>query len=149
MEDGNISGPSAVVELTWSHDVQEDHALTMVSLSCHMILDVEKSVIQLVDLTKSMKEDHRQDKLEEMEKSLTQLVEDLCLLLASNANPSQPETTTIPNSIVHEAVNPYPSDGWNSWVDKESMEKRVMRMIFCVAESDHCRDQVQASPCAQ
>ncbi|KAL6279965.1 hypothetical protein ACE6H2_016846 [Prunus campanulata] len=60
-----------------------------------------------------MKEDHRQDKLKEMEKSLTQLVEDLCLLLASSAssassaNPSQPETTKIPNSTVHEAVNPY------------------------------------------
>ncbi|CAL9029299.1 unnamed protein product [Prunus brigantina] len=190
MEDGNISGPSVVAELTWSHDVQDDHALMMVSLSRHLILDMEKSVTQLVDLTKSIKEDHRQDKLEEMEKSLTQLVEDLCLILASSANPSQPETTTIRNSTVHEAVNPYlrlvhawlihakrekrrwrenseeilgggiglslcflnlelsfgnkegvSCDGWNSWVDKESMEKRVMRRIFCVVESDHYRDQ--------
>ncbi|PQQ16422.1 hypothetical protein Pyn_16265 [Prunus yedoensis var. nudiflora] len=67
-----------------------------------------------------MKEDHRQDKLEEMEKSLTQLVEDLRLLLASSAssaNPSQPETTKIPNSTVHEAVNPYlsiPMEGENA-----------------------------------
>lgn len=33
-------------------------------------------------------------------------------------------------------------DSWKSWVDKEIMENKVMRMIFCVVEFHHYGDQV-------
>lgn len=137
MGDGNISGPTTAAELPWSHDVQDDHALTMVSLSRHKILDMEKSVTQLVDLTKSMKEGHRQDKLEEMEKSLTQLVEDLRLLLASTANPSKPKTTTIPNSTVHEAVNPYPRSA-HAWLSGYHLLKIFFFSVNIDVLDSHC-----------